>query len=207
MQNSGAPNKKVIADKKKERERKKYQQMVDELSDEQKMEFLQLFARFVADPKMLDPSEPFKPEDLEKYKAMSIREKDVERMCKNHGYGHKASDPIKKEEVKNMLSEVDEDGQGQIEFDEFLLLMVKHLNENELADEVIKAFQVLSQPTFEGNEAKDSGKVPASQLKYYMTNFGEKLTDEEVDELFNEADITYDKEIDIEDFVRTTLLK
>src|SRR5437868_574336 len=114
MSGQATAPKKTAADKKKEREKKKYQQMVDELSEEQKMEFLQLFSRFVAGDK-LDPTKPATPEELEKYKALSIREKDVERMCKAHGYGHKASDPIKKEEVKHMLAEVDEDGQGEIE--------------------------------------------------------------------------------------------
>ena len=131
-----------------------------------------------------------------------IQEKDVERMCKAHGYGHKASDPIKKDEVKKILEEVDEDGGGSIGFVEFLVLMVKHLNENELADDVIKAFQVLNVVIKTDDDDESRKKISASTLKYYMTNYGEKLTDEEVDELFNEADITYDKEINIDEFTK-----
>ena len=48
------------ADKRKEREKKKYQAMVEELSEEQKFEFLQLFSRFVAGDK-LDPTKPATP--------------------------------------------------------------------------------------------------------------------------------------------------
>ena len=197
----------TAVDKRKEREMKKHQAMVDELSEEQRSEFLQLFSRFVAGDK-LDPSKPATTEQLESFKDREIQEKDIERMCKAHGYGHKATDPIKKDEIKKMMEEVDEDGGGSIGFDEFLILMVKHLNENELADEVIKAFQVLNvviKNDDEDDEARN--KISAASLKYYMTNYGEKLTDEEVDELFNEADITYDKDINIDEFVRSTLLK
>ena len=107
-----------------------------------------------------------------------------------------------------MLSTVDQDGEGEIDFEEFLDLMAKHLNENELGEDVTKAFQVLNVKIDAGESQEDNLKcISAAELKYFMTNFGEKLTDEEVDELFNEADITYEKEMNIIEFVRSTLLK
>ena len=43
---------------------------------------------------------------------------------------------------------------------------------------------------------KDSnGYITASELKYVMHNLGEKLTDEEVDEMIKEADLDGDNQI------------
>lgn len=180
---------------------------IDQISEDQKMDFLILFGRFVAAEK-LDKNKQLSPEDIEYIKGRKISARDLERLCKTHGYGHTASDPIKEQDVKFMMSTVDMDGEGEIDFDEFLTLMAKHLNEDELVEDVVKAFQVLNVKVEAGESLEENMRcISAAELKYFMTNFGEKLTDEEVDELFNEADITYEKEVDILEFVRATLLK
>ena len=40
-----------------------------------------------------------------------------------------------------MIAEVDEDGSGEIEFDEFCLLMIKKMNENEPEEELMEVFK------------------------------------------------------------------
>ena len=47
------------------------------------------------------------------------------------------------------------------------------------------------------------------QLRHVMTNLGEKLTDEEVDEMIREADVDGDGQVNYEEFVkvRTLLLR
>ena len=186
---------------------KKKDNAADQLTEEQKNEFLILFARFVANDR-LDQNNQLTQEDIEEIKGRKITARDLERICKVHGYGHSAKDPIKEQDVKFMLDSVDQDGEGEIDFDEFLSLMAKHLNENELVEDVTKAFQVLNVKVSIGEKQEDNLKnISAAELKYFMTNFGEKLTDEEVDELFNEADINFEKEVDILEFVRSTLLK
>lgn len=45
------------------------------------------------------------------------------------------------------------------------------------------------------------------QLRHVMTNLGEKLTDEEVDEMIREADIDGDGQVNYEEFVRMMLAK
>lgn len=207
---------------------------IPELTEDQKLEFLHLFALFVNRDKKGGNNEEdgedskgnkkkkskavekppegitqnLTPEELEATKLKTINADGLLEVCKSHGYGHSARDPIKLQDVEVMMKEVDEDGMGEIDFDEFLHLMAKHLNENELVDEVCKAFQVLNVKIDVEDTGEESLKyISANELKDAMTNYGEKLTDEEVDELFNEANITYGKELDIEDFVRTTLLK
>ena len=45
------------------------------------------------------------------------------------------------------------------------------------------------------------------QLRHVMTNLGETLTDEEVDEMIREADMDGDGQVTYEEFVRMMLAK
>jgi len=44
--------------------------------------------------------------------------------------------------------------------------------------------------------------TPPLQLRHVMTNLGEKLTDEEVDEMIREADVDGDGQVNYEEFVK-----
>ena len=47
-----------------------------------------------------------------------------------------------------------------------------------------------------------NGFISAAELRHVMTNLGEKLTDEEVDEMIREADIDGDGQINYEEFAK-----
>ena len=47
-----------------------------------------------------------------------------------------------------------------------------------------------------------NGFISAAELRHVMTNLGEKLTDEEVDEMIREADVDGDGQINYEEFVK-----
>ena len=79
-------------------------------------------------------------------------------------------------------------GNGVIEFPEFLTMMAKKVKDTESDEELRMAFQVF--------DKDQSGKISAAELRHVMTNLGEKLTDEEVDEMIREADTNGDGEID-----------
>lgn len=49
--------------------------------------------------------------------------------------------------------------------------------------------------------------VPGVQLRHVMTNLGEKLTDEEVDEMIREADVDGDGQVNYEEFVKMMMAK
>ena len=51
------------------------------------------------------------------------------------------------------------------------------------------------------------GFINAAELRHIMTNLGEKLTDEEVDEMLREADIDGDGQINYEEFVKMMMSK
>ena len=52
-----------------------------------------------------------------------------------------------------------------------------------------------------------NGFISAAELRHVMTNLGEKLTDEEVDEMIREADIDGDGQINYEEFVKVMMAK
>ena len=63
---------------------------------------------------------------------------------------------------------------------------------------------------FEGLKVFDkdgNGYISAAELRHVMTNLGEKLTDEEVDEMIREADVDGDGHINYEEFVRMMMAK
>ncbi|CDI79520.1 calmodulin, putative [Eimeria praecox] len=102
-------------------------------------------------------------------------------------------------ELQDMINEVDADGNGTIDFPEFLTLMARKMKDTDSEEELIEAFKVFDR---DGN-----GLISAAELRHVMTNLGEKLTDEEVDEMIREADIDGDGQINYEEFVGMMLAK
>jgi len=97
-------------------------------------------------------------------------------------------------ELQDMINEVDVDGNGTIDFPEFLAMMAKKMKDTDSEEEIKEAFKVFDK---DGN-----GFISAAELRHVMTNLGEKLTDEEVDEMIREADIDGDSQINYEEFVK-----
>lgn len=96
-------------------------------------------------------------------------------------------------ELQDMINEVDIDGNGTIEFAEFLGMMAKKIKESDGEEELREAFRVFDK---DGN-----GFISGSELRHVMTTLGEKLTDEEVDEMIKEADLDGDGMVNYEEFV------
>ncbi|KAM0007038.1 putative EF-hand domain-containing protein [Helianthus debilis subsp. tardiflorus] len=63
-------------------------------------------------------------------------------------------------------------------------------------------------PEAKGSVSTDqNGSISASELRHVMTNLGEKLNDEEVDETIREADVDGDGQINYEEFVKVMMAK
>ena len=102
-------------------------------------------------------------------------------------------------ELGDMINEVDADGSGTIDFSEFVTLQSRKMNDTDAEEEILEAFKVFDK---DGN-----GCICASDIRHIMTNLGEKLSDEEVDEMIREADIDGDGQINYEEFVKMMMSK
>lgn len=96
-------------------------------------------------------------------------------------------------ELKDMIHEVDIDGNGTIDFSEFLTMMANKLKDSDKDDELREAFMVFDK---DGN-----GFISAAELRHVMASLGERLTDKEVDEMIKEADLDGDGQVNYEEFV------
>merc|ERR1712022_104603 len=100
----------------------------------------------------------------------------------------------KKEEVRKMISDIDKDGDGTIDFDEFMMMMTAKMGEKDSREEIIKAFRL-----FDDDE---TGRISFKNLKRVARELGETMTDEELQEMVDEADRDGDGEINEEEFLR-----
>ncbi|GBM41432.1 Calmodulin [Araneus ventricosus] len=96
-------------------------------------------------------------------------------------------------ELKKMVTMVDKDGNGTIEFDEFLSMMSKKLQESDSETELHEAFRVF--------DKNGDGFISPGELRQVMTNLGEKLSDEEVEDMIKEADLDGDGLVNYKEFV------
>ena len=81
-------------------------------------------------------------------------------------------------------------GNGTIDFPEFLTMMARKMKDTDSEEELRESFRVFDK---DGN-----GYISAAELRHVMTNLGEKLTDDEVDEMMKEADTNGDGQISYE---------
>ena len=69
-------------------------------------------------------------------------------------------------------------------------MMARKMKDSDSEDELREAFRVFDR---DGN-----GFIDAAELRHVMVNLGEKLTDEEVDEMMREGDVDGDGKINYE---------
>ena len=111
-------------------------------------------------------------------------------------------------ELQDMINEVDADGNGTIDFPEFLTMMARKMKDTDSEEEIREAFRYflvlfykIWMQIFSVFDKDGNGYISSAELRHVMTNLGEKLTDEEVDEMIREADIDGDGQVNYEEFV------
>ncbi len=103
------------------------------------------------------------------------------------------------DEINSMIKEVDLNSDGKIELEEFITLMMKNSPDTQQEEEVINAFRLFDK---EGN-----GLIQTDELKHIMMTIGDKMTEDEADEMIHEADIDGDGTINYEEFVRMMMAR
>ena len=102
-------------------------------------------------------------------------------------------------ELQDLINDIDADGNGNIDFPEFLSLMAKKMKDTDTEEELIEAFKVFDT---EGN-----GVISAMRLRELMETLGTKLPGAEIDEMIQEADINRDGNINYVELVRLMMAK
>ena len=102
-------------------------------------------------------------------------------------------------ELQDIINEVDLDGNGTIDFLEFLSLMARKMDDIDQEEELLKAFNILDMD-------KDK-MISPKEIFHVMNTNGEKVTEEEVKEMLKEADVDGNGFIDYEEFVRVMMAR
>ena len=98
----------------------------------------------------------------------------------------------KAEAVYAMIGELDKDGSGQIEFDEFFYMMTTRPSQNESRDEIHKVFV-----TF---DSQRTGYVALKDLRKVAKELGELHDDNELNEMIERADYDQDGLVSEDEF-------
>ncbi|KAI5062370.1 hypothetical protein GOP47_0022909 [Adiantum capillus-veneris] len=78
-------------------------------------------------------------------------------------------------ELHETINEVDADGNGTIDFIEFLNLMARKMKDTYCVEELKESFKVF--------DKDQNGLISVAKLCHVITNLWEKLTDEKVDKM------------------------
>jgi calmodulin len=99
------------------------------------------------------------------------------------------------EEIDHMVDEIDEDGNGNIDFEEFVKVMSRKVNATYTSDQVRAAFKI-----FEG--VCPSGYVRAESLIKALSTYGkDKLTEEQAADLVSQLEVDSNGLINYNDYV------
>ncbi|OAY66029.1 Caltractin [Ananas comosus] len=92
------------------------------------------------------------------------------------------------EQINQMIADVDKDGSGAIDFDEFVYMMTTKIGEKDTREELMKAFRIIDQ---------DNNRI--------ARDLGESFTLQEIREMIEAADRNGDGEVDANEFI--TIMK
>ncbi|CAA0839287.1 Probable calcium-binding protein CML20 [Striga hermonthica] len=122
------------------------------------------------------------------------------------------------EEITRMIAEVDKDGSGAIDFDEFCHMMTAKFGERDTNEELKKAFRIIDQNNnvsfwyilhfgylYCGNRffiIRMQGSICLGDIRRIANDLGERFTEKELQDMIREADRDNDGEVSLDDFLK-----
>ncbi|XP_075246378.1 neo-calmodulin-like [Convolutriloba macropyga] len=97
-------------------------------------------------------------------------------------------------ELDGFMERADTDKNGVVDFQEFVNMI----------DEVKKNTpkETLLQEAFKSFDINSDGKVSSKELKEFLQGYGEKLTDQEAEEIIKLGDVDGDGMLNVDEFIR-----
>ncbi|KAK9498090.1 hypothetical protein O3M35_003972 [Rhynocoris fuscipes] len=108
--------------------------------------------------------------------------------------GHEVSDA----KLKEIIEEVDADGSGQLEFEEFVSLAAGFLSEDEMDAE---AMQQELREAFRLYDKEGNGYITTAVLREILKELDDKLTAQELDMMIQEIDTDGSGTVDFDEFM------
>ncbi|XP_017061366.1 calmodulin-1 [Drosophila ficusphila] len=96
-------------------------------------------------------------------------------------------------EIYDLANEAGTEFNNQVDFKDFLFVMSKRLEEQNSLASLKQAFRIL--------DRNEVNYITISEIKTVMTNLGEKMSDEDLHEMFQDIDVDRDGKIFFNDFV------
>ena len=128
--------------------------------------------------------------------AFSLFAKDGGNVIKAKDLGivmRSAGQNLTEAELSDIVNQFHIDRDGTLDLRKFLSVMEHVVEDTNNEEELRDAFRAF--------DKDGTGCIPSAALRHLMTNLGDKLPEDEVDEMMREANIMTDGQIDYEDFV------
>ncbi len=94
--------------------------------------------------------------------------------------------------IFKMISDMDEDGNGEIEFDEFLDMMTARISDTNTKEDLERVFKLFDEDR--------NGEITVENLRRVAKELGEDIPDDELNEIIMRADLDGDGKLSFDDF-------
>ncbi|TNV75245.1 hypothetical protein FGO68_gene10885 [Halteria grandinella] len=99
------------------------------------------------------------------------------------------------EELQEMIQEVDESGEGEITFQQFISIMAHKMKDADSEQGTLEAFRVF--------DKERTGFISRGELKSILMTMGQLMTEEEAEDLLEETQSNPEGNIDYMQFVKS----
>lgn len=101
--------------------------------------------------------------------------------------------------IYKMIEEMDQDGNGLISFEEFLDMMTARISDKNTRDDIERVFKL-----FDSNR---NGFISLDDMKRVAKELGEDISEKELQEIIQRADLDNDSKLTLEDFYQVMTKK
>jgi len=105
----------------------------------------------------------------------------------------------KNEAIYKMISEMDEDGNGTIDFAEFLDMMTARISDQNTKQDLERVYKLF--------DLERNGDIRLADLKRVAKELGEDISEEELKEIIQRADLDGDGKLTFDDFYNVIVKK